>query len=160
MNSTTGCDQFDYAAGQPNLFLLSRFKQLLVRECGLEEGFELYCHTVIKQTNASLKLKSLESHYTYSMERSIAFREMFAPGKRFAILPPRVIGVGDHRPLRGTTRSFYLSCLEDVIVRGRSSIVEAAKSYLPTFRVTSLRASTTTSNSTALYSTGMVKTYG
>jgi Glycosyltransferase 61 len=133
-DSTTGCDQFDYAPGQPNLFLLSRFKQLLVSECGLEAGFKLYCRTVIKQANASLKLKSLESHYTYSMERSIAFREMFAPGKRFAILPPRVIGAGDHRPLRGTTRSFYLSCLEDVIVRGRSSVVEADKCLLADFQ--------------------------
>ena len=133
-DSTTGCDQFDYAPGQPNLFLLSQFKQLLVSECGLEEGFELYRHAVIKQTNASLKPRPLESHYAYAKERSVAFREMFAPGKRFAILPPRVIGAGDHRPLRGTTRSFYLSCLEDVIVRGRSSIVEADRSVLADFQ--------------------------
>jgi hypothetical protein len=132
--STTGWDYFDYAPGQPNLFLLSRFKQLLVKEHGLEAGFALYRQTIAKQNGASLKLRPLESHHAYSKGRAANFRELISAGRRYAILPPRVIGEGNHRPLRGVSRSFYLSCLEDGIVRGRSSIVEMADAALADFQ--------------------------
>ena len=132
--STTGGDYFDYAPGQPNLFLLSRFKMLLVEEYGVEAGFALYQQTITKQKDASLKLLPLESHYAYSKAHDSRFHEVITPGRRFAILPPRVIGDGDHRPLRGVSRSFYLSCLENAIVRGRSSIVEAPEAALADFQ--------------------------
>ena len=39
--SVTGCPAFDYAPGQPNLYLMMRLKQDLVATHGLERGFEL-----------------------------------------------------------------------------------------------------------------------
>jgi Glycosyltransferase 61 len=132
--SATGWDYFDYAPGQPNLFLLSRFKQLLVKEHGLEAGFELYRQRITKQKAASLKLRPLESHHAYAKAHALNFRESISAGRRFSILPPRIIGEGNHRPLRGVSRSFYVSCLEDAIVHGRSSIVQTTDAALADFQ--------------------------
>ena len=121
---TTGWDYFDYAPGQPNLFLLSRFKQLLVKEHGVEAGFEIYRRTLAKQKDASLKRMRLESHHVHSKARAAYFHETIAEGEAFTIIPPKVIGEGNHRPLSGRTRSFYVACHADAIVRGRSSVVE------------------------------------
>jgi hypothetical protein len=122
--SATGCDYFDYAPEQPNLFLLMKFKQLLVKECGVELGFVLYRNTISKPKIATLKLGRLDSHYTYCKARSQEFFEFFPAGESFTIMPPTVIGVGNHRPLKNTTRSFYVACVEDAYVRGRSSVTE------------------------------------
>ena len=122
--STTGWDYFDYAPGQPNLFLLSRFKQLLVKDHGVEAGFEIYRRTITKLKDASLRQMRLESHHGYSKVRALYFHESIAAGEAFMIMPPKVIGEGDHRPLSGRTRSFYVACHADAVVRGRSSVIE------------------------------------
>ena len=124
--SATGSDYFDYAPEQPNLFLLMNFKQLLVKENGIERGFDLYRQTISKQKNAVMTLRRLESHYAYCRERSPEFFEIAPPGEPFTIFPPKVIGAGNHRPLTNTTRSLYIACLEDAIVQGRSSITVVA----------------------------------
>ena len=124
--SATGSDYFDYAPEQPNLFLLMNFKQLLVKENGIERGFDLYRQTISKQKNAVMTLRRLESHYAYCRERSPEFFEIAPPGEPFTIFPPKVIGAGNHRPLTNTTRSLYLACLEDALVQGRSSITVVA----------------------------------
>ena len=132
--STTGWDYFDYAPGQPNLFLLSRFKQLLVKEYGIEKGFEIYRQTVVRHRDASLKLRRLESHHDFSKAHATCCREFFSAGRPYAIMPPRVIGEGNHRPLSGLTRSFYISCLKNALVRGRSSIVVTGDVALADFQ--------------------------
>ena len=124
--SATGSDYFDYAPGQPNLFLLMNFKQLLVKEYGLARGFELYRQTISKQVNAVMTLRRLESHHAYCQERSPEFFEITPAGESFTILPPTVIGAGNHRPLTNTARSLYIACLDDALVRGRSSMTEVA----------------------------------
>ena len=122
--STTGWDYFDYAPGQPNLFLLARFKQLLVKDRGVEAGFAIYRRTITNLKGASLKPMRLESHHAHSKARALHFHESISAGGSFTIMPPKVIGEGNHRPLRGRTRSFYVACDADAIVRGRSSVVE------------------------------------
>lgn len=132
--STTGCDYFDYSPGQPNLYLLMRFKQLLVAEHGLDAGFDLYRRTITKQANATVGLRRLESHHAYSKAAALRFHETIAAGESFTIMPPKVIGDGNHRPLRNETRSFYISCLGAASVRGRSSIVEVADMALADYQ--------------------------
>jgi capsular polysaccharide biosynthesis protein len=122
--SATGCDYFDYAAGQPNLFLLMNFKQLLVKEHGLDQGFELYRRTIVKQNGAAVTLRRLDGHHAYCKAHAQDFFEIAAAGEPFTIFPPRVIGAGNHRPLVNTTRALYVARLEDALVRGRSSITE------------------------------------
>ncbi len=132
--SPTGCDYFDYAPGQPNLFLLMKFKQLLVKEQGIVPGFNLYRQTISKQNDATITLRRLESHYAFSRASSQQLVEAVPAGEPFVIMPPRVIGAGNHRPLRNTTRSFYIACLENACVRGRSSMIEVAGIALADFQ--------------------------
>jgi capsular polysaccharide biosynthesis protein len=122
--SATGCDRFDYAPGQPNLFMLMLFKQLLVAEHGVENGFDLYRQTVSKQKNATLDIRRLASLHTFCAANSKSYFEIFPAGEPMIVMPPRVIGDGNHRPLEGTTRCFFVANLGDALVRGRSSIVE------------------------------------
>jgi hypothetical protein len=71
LESATGCDRFDYQPGQPNLYLLMRFKQLLVAERGLESGFDLYRRTIARHADATLARKRLESHHAFCVSRAL-----------------------------------------------------------------------------------------
>jgi hypothetical protein len=133
-SSATGCDYFDYAPEKPNLFLLMKFKQLLAQEHGIDVGFDLYRKTISKQKDATLRLQELESHYTYCKRHSQEFLEIFPSGESFTIMPPRVVGEGNHRPLENTSRSFFVACVEDARVRGRSSIIEVANVALADYQ--------------------------
>jgi hypothetical protein len=128
--SATGCDYFDYAPGQPNLFLLMKFKQLLVKEHGVERGFDLYRDTIPKHREARATLRRLESHFSYCKTHAQEFHEIAPAGEPFTIMPPIVIGQGNQRPLTNTTRSLYIACLRDALVRGRSSITEVGDAAL------------------------------
>jgi hypothetical protein len=132
--SVTGCDYFDYNLGQPNLFMMMKFKHLLVQEHGLDEGFGLYKQTIVRQQDAALERRKIESHYSYSVAHSVEFHEIFPAGEPITIMPPKVIGKGNHRPLNGTTRSFYVTCLEDARVRGRSAVTEVSELALADFQ--------------------------
>jgi hypothetical protein len=132
--SVTGCDYFDYNPGQPKLFMMMKFKQLLVQEHGLEEGFGLYKQTIVRQQDAALERRKIESHYSYSVAHSVEFHEIFPAGEPITIMPPKVIGKGNHRPLNSTTRSFYVTCLEDARVRGRSAVTEVSELALADFQ--------------------------
>jgi hypothetical protein len=123
--STTGCDEFDYAPGQPNLFMLMNLKHFLVKEHGLKAGFELYRRVVTTAGGASLRRLKLESHHDFCVAHARTFHEIFPAGEPISLDPPRVIGAGNHRTLTNTTRSFYVACLDEAVVRGRSSIIEA-----------------------------------
>ena len=132
--SVTGCDYFDYNPDQPNLFMMMKFKHLLVKEHGLEEGFGLYKQTIVRQQDAALERRKLESHYSYSVAHSVEFHEIFPAGEPITIMPPEVIGKGNHRPLNSTTRSFYVTCLVDARVRGRSAVTEVSELALADFQ--------------------------
>jgi hypothetical protein len=132
--STTGCDEFDYAPGQPNLFMLMNLKHFLVKERGLMAGFDLYRRVVTTAGDASLRHLKLESHHDFCAARARAFHEIFPAGKPISLDPPQVIGAGNHRTLTNTTRSFYVACLDDALVRGRSSIIEVDGSALADFQ--------------------------
>jgi hypothetical protein len=132
--STTGCDDFDYAPGQPNLFMMMSFRHFLVREYGIEAGFSLYRQVIAPHRQASLKPLALISHHTYCAARASTFREIFPAGEPIAVPPPRVIGHGNHRTLTNTSRSCFVACIDDAVVRGRSSIIEAGGMALADFQ--------------------------
>src|SRR5215813_13927102 len=96
--SPTGCDYFDYAPGQPNLYLLMCLKQCLVAEHGIAAGFERYRRTIPRHRGATLRLRKLQSLYEFSSTRAEEFAEIEPAGKPFTIVPPVVIGTGNHRP--------------------------------------------------------------
>jgi hypothetical protein len=134
VDSATGCDRFDYQPGQPNLYMLMRFKQLLVAEHGLESGFDLYRRTIPRHAGAVLERKRLESHHAFCSSHALDFREIFPAGEEIVLVPPRVIGKGNHRPLRNSTRSFYVACLSNARVRGRSAVTEVGDMALADFQ--------------------------
>jgi Glycosyltransferase 61 len=132
--SATGCDYFDYRPGQPNLYLMMRFKHLLAEKHGIENGFQLYRRTIARHRDAALGRYRLVSHHAHSSVKAIAFSEIFPAGEAIVLAPPKVLGIGNHRPLANTTRSFYVSCLENARVFGRSSITEVEGRALADFQ--------------------------
>jgi capsular polysaccharide biosynthesis protein len=123
--SATGCDRFDYAPGQPNLYLMMRFKQDLVAEHGLTAGAEIYRATLSKQTVSEIVERDLEGLYDYCRRFAVVFEEITPAGIPFRVEPPPVIGPGNHRPIEGETRAFYVAAVADGRARGRSSLIEA-----------------------------------
>jgi capsular polysaccharide biosynthesis protein len=132
--SPTGCRYFDYSAGQPNLYLLMKFKQALVAEFGREEGFAIYRQTVTRHAGACLCARLLESQFAFATTRSAAFTELAPAGETFTVGPPRVIGAGNHRPLSGSTRSLYVACLADARICGRSEVIDTSECSLIDFQ--------------------------
>ena len=132
--SPTGCDAFDYDIGQPNLSLLMRFKQALARQYGVKRGFRIYRDTIPAHSNTDLNHRPLASQSSFAKSESIIFKELAPAGDRFALYPPEVLGPGNHRPLVGTTRSFYLACFRDAHVVGRSELVHTCGASLLDFQ--------------------------
>jgi hypothetical protein len=132
--SPTGCRYFDYSSGQPNLYLMMRFKQALVAEFGLKEGFAIYRQTATIHSRTRLFPRLLESQRAFALNRSAAFAELAPAGEVFSVDPPRVVGPGNHRPLTASTRSFYIACLADARVRGRSEVIDTGDCSLIDFQ--------------------------
>ena len=82
----------------------------------------------------SMKRLRLESHRTYCAARASTFREIFPAGEPIAVPPPRVIGHGNHRTLTNTSRSCFVACIDDAVVRGRSAIIEVGDVALADFQ--------------------------
>lgn len=132
--SATGFDRFDYAPGKPNLYMLMRFKQLLVQEHGLEWGWELYRQTIAAHRNARLVRQRLTGQHPYVKAQAGTFVETVPAGEPFTILPPPVLGAGNHRPLQNVTRSFYVASVENIGLSGRSSVLHVEGLALADFQ--------------------------
>jgi hypothetical protein len=122
--SVTGCTEFDYAPGQPNLYLMMRFKQQLVRERGLVAAFEAFKEKFGLPRTLGIRPMLLESERTVAEEIAEHFWETASAGDPFVHAPPRVIGEGNHKPIAGRTRSQYVACVRNATLRGRSSLIE------------------------------------
>ena len=122
--SVTGCRDFDYAPGQPNLYLMMRLKQELVATHGLEHGFEMFRRRFHLPAATSLHQAVVESERAFAEDGAEFFEETAPAGEPFVHMPPTVIGEGYDEPITGTTRSQYVACLPNARVRGRSALVE------------------------------------
>jgi hypothetical protein len=111
-----------------------RFKQALVAEFGLEEGFAIYRQTVARHSRTRLCARLLESQFVFAMNRAAAFAELAPAGEVFTVEPPRVIGPGNHRPLSASARSFYIACLADARIHGRSEVIDTGDCSLIDFQ--------------------------
>jgi len=128
--SVTGCPEYDYAIGQPNLYRMMRLKQDLVVRHGLVQGFEMFKRTFRFATNAALSEVRIESERTFAAQKALLYTETAAAGEQFRHEPPHVVGDGNHRAIHGVTRSQYVACLSDVWIRGRSSLMIADGHWL------------------------------
>jgi capsular polysaccharide biosynthesis protein len=123
--SVTGCAEFDYAPGQPNLYKMMRLKQSLVAEFGVLRAFEEFKVKFSLSSKAGLRKVPLCSERAFAEKSAKVFVETSAAGHRFEHAPPVVIGEGNQRTVTGRTRSQYVACVEDARVRGRSSAIFA-----------------------------------
>ena len=122
--SVTGCPDFDYAPGQPNLYLMMRLKQELVATHGLDPGFEMFRRKFRLPAATRLHQAVVESERAFAEKSAEFFAETAPAGEPFVHVPPTVIGEGNHETIAGTKRSQYVACLVNARVRGRSALVE------------------------------------
>jgi capsular polysaccharide biosynthesis protein len=122
--SVTGCPEFDYAYGQPNLHRMMQFKQDLVAGFGLERGFQMFREKFGLPATAHLRDVTIESQHAVAVSAAEFFHETEPAGEPFVHQPPLVIGDGNHRPISGTTRSQYVACFRDARLVGRSELID------------------------------------
>jgi capsular polysaccharide biosynthesis protein len=58
-------------------------------------------------------------------EQSSVSVKIAPSGHRFEISTPKILGDGDHRALRNTSRALYVTCLPDALVRSGASAIDA-----------------------------------
>jgi hypothetical protein len=122
--SVTGCRDFDYAPGQPNLYLMMRLKQALVAEHGRTRAFELFRERFGLAETVRLVPLPVEQERQFAHRAGLAFRETVAAGTPFTHPHLPVVGERDERLVTGVTRSQYLACLKDARLIGRSGLIE------------------------------------
>jgi capsular polysaccharide biosynthesis protein len=116
---------FEYSQRR-NHYELMRYKQALVRELGIEEGFAFYKEMFALPDSDRIARKRVTSLYEFAKEHGASFHEIAPAGMPFEVPPPRVIGEGNHRAHEGTTRANFVACLTNARVRARSGFIDAA----------------------------------
>jgi capsular polysaccharide biosynthesis protein len=124
---------FEYS-GRRNHYQLMRYKQALVRELGIEDGFAFYKDAFDLPDSGRITRKPLVSLYDFAKERAAVFHEIAPAGEPFQVPPPRIIGDGNHRVHEGATRSVFVTCLKDARVRARSGFIEVENVALLDFQ--------------------------
>ncbi|MDD4914446.1 MAG: glycosyltransferase family 61 protein [Methylococcales bacterium] len=133
-SSVTGCREFDYANGQPNLYRLMCLKQGLILAHEVPEAFDHYLTTVPFTGAGAPVLLPIVSERLFASSCGNFFLETAVAGERFVHPLPKVIGQGNHRPVGCVTRSQYVACLSDARVRGRSAAILVADSIILDFQ--------------------------
>lgn len=112
-------------ASDRNPYGLLPFKQALAAQFGVEEGFQAYKSALGLRDSLTLRKKALRPLRDFAAEKATNFVEIFPAGEPFSIQPLRVVGEGNHRVLRGSSRSFFSACLRDAQIPGGSNFIFA-----------------------------------
>lgn len=99
-------------------------KQILLEKLSVPAAFDRYTRALDLPHSAALVTKQLTPLRDAVRSHGIHFRELAQAGEVFEVAPPRVLGQGNHRALKGRTRSQFIGCLPDARVRSRSSVIE------------------------------------
>lgn len=100
-----------------------RFKQELVRQVGLLRAFQVAASSLPVPHLQRLGKRRIRSLGEAARSEALAFTELWPGGEAFEAPPARILGPNDHGPFRGISRSAYLTCFADCLVRGRSAVV-------------------------------------
>lgn len=114
----------DAIPGSDDYYSLVTTKRALVEALGVQDGFGVFKQLISRPDQVEIHWKRLVSLREISRARPGAFRETAVAGEPFLVMPPVVIGEGNHRPLAAHTRSMFVACLIDARVRAGSNIVE------------------------------------
>lgn len=124
MNKTTDARALCLPPSFRNPYNVMVFKQALVEQLGIDEGFRAYCSLMELPETASLVEKPVCGLRSFAIGRATQYLEIDPGGAAFAVAPPKVIGAGDHRPLSGVSRSFFVACFADARVVSNSAVTE------------------------------------
>lgn len=109
---------------------LMRYKQALVREFGVGDGFAVLGETLTLKDSDRIVLKPLLSQRDYARARRADYVETDPGGERVAIQPMDVVGEGSRPPARVTSRSAYVACVGEATVRGHSAFIDVGDAVL------------------------------
>jgi hypothetical protein len=131
MHSTTGAaalpelsESLLWHARENHVYQSEAVKTAYVRAVGRDAGFAAWRELLGFPGDEPLRRKRLLGLLEGARERaqSLVLRE--AGGLVEFVAPPRIVGEGNHRPLRSHLRSRYVACFADARVRSRSAVVE------------------------------------
>ena len=100
-----------------------RFKQDIVRSHGLEDALPICSKALDVPHLTALRRRPVRSMLEAARTSASSFTELWEGGEPFSAPPTRIIGDNDHGPFSGVSRSNYLACFHDCVVRGRSAVV-------------------------------------
>ena len=101
-----------------------QLKQSLCSRLGPKAGFAVWRAVVPRELFPDvdyLEVRPLRP--LRGAAQNSTFREVDPGGAEYEIAVPKVIGEGDHHPLRSRARALYVTCLTDAFVRSGSSVV-------------------------------------
>ncbi len=101
------------------------FKRALIEQYGIAEAFRIYKEMFELPDSTSLRRGRISSVTEYARERAVEFTEIYPAGEPFTVPFPKIVGVSEARILKGSSRSFYVACLENAEVWAGSTFVRA-----------------------------------
>jgi hypothetical protein len=105
-----------------HLIAAIHYKRAFVERFGLEEGFER-CREQLRVPGLERLSQKTVISLKKAAECAPTCNLLWDGGRRFVHPVPEVIGESDAVEQSGLSRSAFLTCLEDVAIRGRSAIV-------------------------------------
>ena len=116
------------------------FKLALVEQYGVERGFEIYRSMLGVPPSYRLVRKRLLPLRDFALRHGEAYEEIYPAGEAFSVPPPTIVGRSDARTMTGVSRSFYVTCLNDVVVHPHSALVRAGDEVLADYERDELTA--------------------
>ncbi len=123
-------DARSYFPADESIHGLMLFKIALMQQYDLSEAFAWYHDLAALSAATSLIEKPLAGLREYAIKRGRYFAEIAPGGIPFELDAPKVVGRGVGQKASYQTRSSFVAAIDDVIVRGKSSIIETADSIL------------------------------
>jgi len=105
---------------------LMLYKEALVSNLGVDEGFAFYRQVINLPDSDRLRRTPIAGLYEFAKDRAAAFHEIAPAGEPLIIPASRVLGEGAQEDLAGAARAIFVACLIDARVRGRSGVIETA----------------------------------
>src|SRR5436190_15111643 len=113
---------------------LMRARQALAANHGRQQGYERYLHLMGLAPSIPLLPLSLIGQGKFAEDFAHHFKVTYRGGKSFTVEPVKVIGEGMPEALHSLSRTTHIACLPDVIVRGRSALIQTRNHALLEFQ--------------------------
>jgi capsular polysaccharide biosynthesis protein len=99
------------------------FKRELVARVGVQEAFAIAAPHLAVPRLQTLQRRRLRPMIDAARQDSLEYRELWPGGQVQALPAMQVVGECRQEPCSIATRSMYLACLDDVLLRGRSDLL-------------------------------------